>query len=41
MMMVNLCLSSIDVGGGDHFGGADPEATALDDGEVAINSLRI
>ena len=36
-MNVNFILSSsIDVGGGDHFGGADPDATPLDDGEVTI-----
>ena len=31
--------SSIDVGGGDHFGGADPDATPLDDGEVNIVTI--
>ena len=43
MMMTiieNLILfSSIDVGGGDHFGGADPDATPLDDGEVTISTI--
>ena len=34
IMMEILLLSSIDVGGGDHFGGADPDATPIDDGEV-------
>ena len=32
--MIYLLCSSIDVGGGDHFGGADPDAAPLDDGEV-------
>ena len=45
MMMTiieNLILfSSIDVGGGDHFGGADPDATPLDDGEVNIATIII
>jgi len=38
-MMINENGSSIDVGGGDHFGGADPDATPLDDGEVLVNNI--
>ena len=33
-VLIFLFCSSIDVGGGDHFGGADPDAAPLDDGEV-------
>merc|ERR1712183_697242 len=38
-MMINENGSSVDVGGGDHFGGADPDATPLDDGEVLVNNI--
>ena len=36
-VLIFLLCSSIDVGGGDHFEGADPDAAPLDDGEVLLH----
>jgi len=38
-MMINENGSSIDVGGGSHFGGADADEVPLDDGEVLVNNI--
>ena len=38
-MMINENGSSIDVGGGNHFGGADADEMPLSDGEVVVNNI--
>eukprot|EP00092_Neocalanus_flemingeri_P009073 GFUD01009765.1.p1 GENE.GFUD01009765.1~~GFUD01009765.1.p1 ORF type:complete len:200 (+),score=18.06 GFUD01009765.1:72-671(+) len=38
-MMINENGSTIDVGGGNHFGGEDTDAAQLDDGEVVVNNI--
>ena len=35
-MMINESGDAIDVGGGNHFGGEDPDAARLDEGEVIV-----
>jgi len=38
-MMINENGDTVDVGSGNHFGGEDPEAVPLDDGEVIVNNI--
>jgi len=38
-MMIKENGDAIDVGGGSHFGGEDPDAAQLDDGEVIVNNI--
>ena len=38
-MMINESGDAVDVGGGNHFGGEDPDAAILDEGEVIVNNI--
>ena len=38
-MMINENGDTVDVGSGNHFGGEDPDAAPLDDGEVIVNNI--